>query len=185
LPSDHWRLGISGRYIPERNDVDDNRVNELQNVDASGMLGVMGGYDFIAGPQQDLGVMVDAKTDVSGNDNGSLATLQGFYGTVLGPRSRLGLSVDTTWANNVYMKSYFGVTEKNAERSGLHPFNAHPALKDVGATVAYTYAFGERWGITALARYDRLLNDAADSPIVDDSGDPNQFIVGLLVNFTF
>jgi outer membrane scaffolding protein for murein synthesis (MipA/OmpV family) len=58
-------------------------------------------------------------------------------------------------------------------------------LKDAGVTVSYSYAFAERWGVTALARYDRLLNDAADSPIVDDRGDANQFILGLLVNFTF
>jgi MipA family protein len=184
LPSDHWRLGISGRYIPERNDVDDNRVNELQNVDASGMLGVMGGYDFIAGPQRDLGVMIDVKTDVS-SDNGTLATLQGFYNSVLGPRSRFGLSVDTTWADDNYMSSYFGVNGSNAARSGLHQFHASEGLKDAGVTVSYSYAFGERWGVTVLGRYDRLLNDAADSPIVDDRGDPNQFIVGLLVNFTF
>jgi MipA family protein len=184
LPSDHWRLGVSGRYIPERDDVEDNRVDDLHAVDAAAMLGVMAGYDFFAGPEQDLGIMVDVKQDVSGN-NGATATLQGFYGAALGPRSRFGLSIDTTWADDDYMSSYFGVNANNAARSGLDRFNADAGLKDVGATVSYTYAFGERWGITALARYDRLLNDAADSPIVDDRGDANQFILGLLVNFTF
>ena len=184
LPSDHWRLGISGRYIPERDHVDDNRVDRLNSVDASGMLGVMGGYDFIAGPQKDLGIMVDVKQDVT-SDNGLLATLRGFYATALGPRSKFQLSADTTWANDDYMSSYFGVSSSNAARSGLHQFNADAGIKDVGVTVGYTYAVGEKWGITALARYDRLLNDAADSPIVDDAGDPNQIIVGLLVNFTF
>jgi outer membrane protein len=184
LPSDHWRLGVSGRYIPERNDVEDDRVDRFHSVDASGMLGVMGGYDFIAGPQQDLGVMIDVKTDVS-SDNGTLATLQGFYSSVLGPRSRFGVSVDTTWADDNYMSSYFGVSGSNAARSGLHRYDANEGLKDAGVTVSYSYAFAERWGVTALARYDRLLNDAADSPIVDDRGDANQFILGLLVNFTF
>ena len=82
------------------------------------MLGIMAGYDFFAEPQQDLGIMVDVKQDVSGN-NGATATLQGFYGTVLGPRSRFRLSIDSTWADDDYMSSYFGVNANNAARSGL------------------------------------------------------------------
>ena len=183
LPSEHWRLGVSGRYIPERNDVQDNRVDDLHTVDAAAMLGVMGGYDFIAGPR-DLGIMLDAKQDVA-NNNGATVTLQGFYAAPLGQRSRMGLTIDGTWADDDYMSSYFGVNANNAARSGLHQFNADAGFKDAGITLSYTYAFGERWGLTALARYDRLFGDAADSPIVDDRGDANQFILGLLVNFTF
>jgi outer membrane scaffolding protein for murein synthesis (MipA/OmpV family) len=33
----------------------------------------------------------------------------------------------------------------------------------------------------ALANYTRLINDAADSPVVDDVGDENQFFAGALV----
>jgi outer membrane scaffolding protein for murein synthesis (MipA/OmpV family) len=97
----------------------------------------------------------------------------------------MGLTIDGTWADDDYMSSYFGVNANNAARSGLHQFNADAGFKDAGITLSYTYAFGERWGLTALARYDRLFGDAADSPIVDDRGDANQFILGLLVNFTF
>ena len=34
-------------------------------------------------------------------------------------------------------------------------------------------------------RYARMLNDAEESPVVDDRGDANQFVVVLLANFTF
>jgi MipA family protein len=184
LPSDHWRLGVSGRYIPERDDVDDDVVDELDSVDASFLLGIMAGYDFIGDRQQDLGIMLDAKQDVS-SDNGFLGTIQGFYGTALGNRSRLGLGVETTWASEDYMSSYFGVSASDAAQSGLSPFDADEGFKDVAVSASYTYAFGERWSLTGVGRYARLLNDAEDSPIVDDRGDANQFVVGLLANFTF
>lgn len=184
LPSDNWRLGLSGRYIPKRDDVDDDIVDELDSVDESLLLGVMAGYDFIAGRQRDLGILVDVKQDVGG-DNGFLGTIQGFYGTGIGDRSRLGLGIETTWASEDYMSSYFGVSAGDAVQSGLDQFDADEGLKDVAVSVSYTYAFGERWSVTGVGRYARLLNDAEDSPIVDDRGDANQFVAGLLANFTF
>jgi outer membrane scaffolding protein for murein synthesis (MipA/OmpV family) len=30
-----------------------------------------------------------------------------------------------------------------------------------------------------------LIDDAEDSPVVDDAGDENQFFAGALVNYTF
>ena len=43
----------------------------------------------------------------------------------------------------------------------------------------------ESWSPTGIAGYTRMLGDAADSPIVDDAGDANQFRAGVLVNYTF
>ena len=83
------------------------------------------------------------------------------------------------------MSSYFGVSGEDAAQSGLDQFDADEGLKDVAVSVSYTYAFGERWSVTGIGRYARLLNDAEDSPIVDDRGDANQFVAGLLANFTF
>ena len=48
LPDDHWRLGIAGQFIRERDDVENNQVDELKSVDPSVMLGLIGGYDFLA-----------------------------------------------------------------------------------------------------------------------------------------
>jgi outer membrane scaffolding protein for murein synthesis (MipA/OmpV family) len=35
------------------------------------------------------------------------------------------------------------------------------------------------------ARYSRLLNDAEDTPIVEDRGTPNQWIYGLAVAYAW
>ena len=83
------------------------------------------------------------------------------------------------------MSSYFGVSAGDAAQSGLDQFDADEGFKDVALSVSYTYAFGERWSVTGVSRYARLLDDAEDSPVVDDRGDANQFLAGLLANFTF
>ncbi len=39
------------------------------------------------------------------------------------------------------------------------------------------------WNVTAIGGYTRLLNDDADSPIVDDVGSADQFFVGIAVSY--
>jgi outer membrane protein len=52
-------------------------------------------------------------------------------------------------------------------------------------TGTLSYRFTEAWSLTGLAAYSRLFSQAADSPIVDDEGNENQFLAGLLVNYSF
>ena len=184
LPSDRWRLGLSGQFIKERDDVENEQVDELEKVDPSFMLGAIAGYDFFADPQQDLVLEVEARQDVA-NDNGFLATVRGVYGSRLTERWRLDASLGSTWASEDYMSSYFGIDAGDAARSGLDPFSADEGFKDVSFGGALTYRLFERLSISALANYTRLIDDAEDSPVVDDAGDENQFFGGALVNYTF
>ena len=39
IPSPIWKAGVVGEYIPERDDVDNNRVDRLEDVDTSLMFG--------------------------------------------------------------------------------------------------------------------------------------------------
>jgi MipA family protein len=184
LPSDHWRLGLAGQFIKERDNVENDQVDDLEKVDPSVMLGAVGGYDFFADPQQDLVLEVEGRQDVA-NDNGFLITARGTYGGQLGQRWRLNASVGSTWASDDYMSSYFGIDGADAARSGLPEYSADEGFKDVSVGAALTYRLFERWSISALGSYTRLIDDAADSPVVDDVGDENQFFGGALVNYRF
>jgi outer membrane protein len=184
LPSDHWRLGLSGQFIRERDDVDNNQVDDLEKVDPSVMLGAMGGYDFFADPREHLMLEVDVRQDVA-NDNGFLASVRGLYGRPFADGWRFDAVVGSTWASDDYMSSYFGIDGADAARSGLDQFSADEGFKDVSVAGALSYRFFERWSVTALVSYTRLLDDAADSPVVDDVGNENQFFTGALVNYTF
>jgi MipA family protein len=184
LPSDHWRLGLAGQFIKERDDVENDQVDALEKVDPSVMLGIVGGYDFLADPQQDLVLEVEARQDVA-NDNGFLATIRGTHGSRLTERWRLDASVGSTWASEDYMSSYFGIDAADAARSGLDQFSADEGFKDFSIAGALTYQLFERVSVSALANYTRLIEDAEDSPVVDDAGDENQFFAGALVNYRF
>jgi outer membrane scaffolding protein for murein synthesis (MipA/OmpV family) len=83
------------------------------------------------------------------------------------------------------MSSYFGIDAADAARSGLDEFSADEGFKDVSFGGGVTYRLFDRLSVSALATYARLLDDAEDSPVVDDAGDENQFFGGALVNYTF
>jgi outer membrane scaffolding protein for murein synthesis (MipA/OmpV family) len=93
--------------------------------------------------------------------------------------------VSSTWADEDYMSSYFGIDAADAARSGLDEFSADEGFKDVTFGGGVSYRLFDRWSVSAIATYARLIDDAADSPVVDDVGDENQFFAGALVNYTF
>ena len=77
------------------------------------------------------------------------------------------------------------MTSGDASRSGLDTYDAHSGFKNVGVSASLTYALTPHWSLTGLASYERLLGDAADSPVVDDRGSENQVVGAALVNYRF
>ena len=175
MPDPHWRLGLAGQFIKERDHhVHDNAVGDLESVDPSVMLGVIAGYDFLADPRRIWRLEIEARQDIA-NGNGALVTLRGVYGTPLSERWRIDSSIERTWASDDYMSAYFGIDAANAARSGLEQHNADAGFEDVAFGGTLTYSFSPRWSVSGLASYTRLVGDAADSPVVKDRGDENQF----------
>lgn len=95
----------------------------------------------------------------------------------LGPR--------VTLSDSKYQRAYFGVNTNAAARTGLPVYSPGGGLQAAGAAATALYQFDERWGIYGFAKYDRLVRDAADSPIVRSIGSRNQFSGGAALTFTF
>jgi len=97
----------------------------------------------------------------------------------LGPRFSL---VDRS-----YMNKFFGVDAYEALLNGtLYPFTpSGGGAKSVGLTGSVTYQWSEAWSTSAYAKYNRLLGDAAASPIPTQLGSRNQFTIGLSVAYSF
>ncbi len=97
----------------------------------------------------------------------------------IGPRVR--------WADDNWHDSYFGVTPAVAAQTGLAPFDPNSGIYAVSGVASARQQFGggDRWGIHAFVRYDRLVGDAADSPIVAAFGSRDQYSAGLGLSYTF
>jgi MipA family protein len=184
LPSDHWRLGISGRYQPDYDNVDNSRVQDLKDTDATGLLGLTVGYDFFAERAQDLAVELDAQYDVL-EGNGGILTPRLRWQAPLGRQMVVGAAISTTWGSEDYMGNRFSINSDDSARSGLDGYDADSGVKNTMVTGTASYRFAAAWSLTGIVAYSRLFSEASDSPIVDDEGDENQFVGGLLVNYSF
>jgi outer membrane protein len=77
------------------------------------------------------------------------------------------------------------VTPAAAVASGLPAFQPRSGFYAAGVMAGLTYRLGRNWGLRSYVGYDRLINDAADSPIVRNFGSRDQFSggAGLFLEF--
>ena len=95
----------------------------------------------------------------------------------IGPRVTLG--------DAKYHRAYFGVTPAAATTSGLPAYDPGGGIQSVGITAGYHRMLGKRWGIAVYGRYDRLIGDAADSPVTRQLGSRSQPSGGIALSYTF
>lgn len=96
----------------------------------------------------------------------------------IGPRVRL--------ANARYVRAFYGINPDQSELTGLPIYEADGGLHSAGALGYAKYRLTDRVGLEAYARYDRLLGDAADSPLVLSAvGSRDQFEAGIGLSYSF
>jgi outer membrane scaffolding protein for murein synthesis (MipA/OmpV family) len=90
-----------------------------------------------------------------------------------------------TWTDGTYQDAWFGVSPAGAAASGLPAFDADGGLQAVGAVASLHKRITPRWGLYGYAKYDRLVGDAARSPIVRQLGSRDQVSGGIGLSYTF
>ena len=178
VPSKAYSFGPVLNYRQGRDDVDNDRVDAMKDIDDAFEAGFYGIYDINS---WQLGAELLA--DVSNEHDGLLARVSVGYRWKAAGDLTIIPRVSTTYADSNYMDTYFGVNSDNRGTSSLADFEADSGLKDVGVSLVFDYTPWEQWGITGLLSYSALLNDAKDSPIVDDEGDDKQMTFGLMATY--
>jgi hypothetical protein len=92
------------------------------------------------------------------------------------------------FASDHFTDRYFGINGANLaafpERGGV-PYRADGGLTSIRIPFQVSSQFDRHWGLTLAGRYERLLGDAKDSPIVDRRGSANQWVFGGAINYVF
>ena len=180
VPNSAWEIGPALGFRYERNDPDNDRVKRMDDIDfateAGGFISYQSGSWFGT-----LGVMAD----ISDTYGGYIGDLQGGYKQKISDFFSLKYTVSMSYADDEYMEEYFGVDASDAASSGLPPFDADGGIKDYGLGISANYKFNKTWGLLANFNYYRLVDDAEDSPIVDDEGDKNQYKAALALSYSF
>jgi len=172
-------MGPLVRAYGGRDESDSDVLSGLGDTDQS--VGIGGFIEFRAGAW--LANLSVSPQDV-GND-GTLAAFDIKYTASIQDGLKLSTGLSASWADDDYIQGYFGVTDAQATQSGLSRFDSKSGFKDVGLQMKASYAVSPHWSLEGQAGYWRLLNDAADSPIVKDEGSADQIrgLVGLSYQF--
>ncbi len=164
-------FGLRGgiRYIGNRRPSDDDSLEGTNTIDRSVELGIGLGYqaeDWRAFGEVRYGVLGhNAWVGEAGAD--ALFRPSDDLLINLGPRAHFG--------SDRFMDTYFGVSgEEAATAPRLDEFSASGGLYAVGVELGARYEFSDRWGLEGAASYDRLVEDAGDSPITE-AGSRDQF----------
>ncbi|MDJ1159383.1 MipA/OmpV family protein [Chelatococcus sp. SYSU_G07232] len=180
LDAGGFRIGPVARYSTGRYLSDDRRLYGLDKIDWSVEPGVFVEYY----PVDNLRARMEIRHGINGHDgfvgNAAIDLIHRFDRFTLsgGPRLALG--------DSNYMDTMFGVSAREAAVNGrVIPFKANGGVKSLGASAALSYAWSEEWTTTVHGGYDRLVGDAADSPITRAFGSRDQFSFGLSAAYSF
>jgi outer membrane protein len=116
---------------------------------------------------------------------------------VVVPVGQLQLSAGPrlTLASASMMNTYFGVTAAEAAATAalvattglaaLPVYTASGGVYSWGAGGKAKFRWSKEWAAHTFLEYSRLSGDAANSPIITQRGNPNQWIVGLGATYSF
>ncbi len=181
-PEGLYRAAVSASYNNGRDQDDNTALNGMGDI-GSHAIGTIG-LEFDAknsGLQYGLGYSADLTDETKGG------TIDAELGYAYPLRKNLILTAtgSTSWANKDHMQSYFGVSTAQAGTSSNAKFEASSGFKSAGAGLELTWLVNDNWIVNTTVEYTRLLNDAADSPLVKDQGSANQLAASAALIYAF
>lgn len=186
LPYEGVESGPMLNYRPGRKRVDNQAVRQLPNIDNGAEAGGFVRYWLpLDLARQRIGVEFSGAADFT----------NAYYGWWLQPALayRAGISDSVSfmgrayadYANKDYMQTYFGINANQSARSGLRERDADAGFKDVGLTLGVNWQFTKHWFTGVVGTYERMIDDAASSPVTRDAGNKNQGSGGVYIGYKF
>lgn len=188
IPHPVWRAGPAfGAALPRNDSADNEIIALLPDVDLSVEVGGFVGFETPVGglPEGRVSGEVAVRQDIAGGHEGLVMKADLDYFFAATNRLRFSVGANATYAGQDYYDSFFTVTPEASLASGLAPFEADSGLKDVGVEANMILSFSPQYALFVRGAYNRLLDDAADSPVVDVAGDANQVFVGGGLFYSF
>ncbi len=179
IDNSQWKLGvgIGARFSRARTESDDARLHGLGDIDNTPRASLFADYSA-----RWWGVRGGISTDVGGNRQGTLATLDLEAKYRLGDRVSFSAGPGLTWADGKYTQTFFGIDAAQASRSGRPQYSAEGGLNSVRFSVGMGYLITPQWRLDARASLVTLRGDAADSPITLRK---SQNVAALFVSYRF
>ena len=179
--ADGWSAGPLLNYVSGRNA--NGSLRGLRDVPDMALLGGFVQYspaDFWRVYAQ-LGQAVGG----AGGQGGVLGQVGGELGYPLGLGIIGSSQLAVHFADGRQMSTFFGVSDSEAQASGISAYKASGGLQNVTMTQNVEFPLAQHWSLVTSASWVHLLGSAADSSIVREQGDVNQGSVQVAVSYKF
>ncbi|MEM5388522.1 MipA/OmpV family protein [Paraburkholderia phymatum] len=170
-----------------RNDVDDPVVAQVHNVDTTLEGGGFVGYEYshVGDVPYRLRGEITVVTNAGVVYSGARVSLNTSAWFPVHARIFIGGGLGATWVSGGFNETYYGVTAQDAAKSGLPAYTPGGGLNQITSWVAAIYQISPSWYAGAMVYYQRLMDDAANSPIVTQRGTRNQITYGVGIAYAF
>lgn len=190
-----WGMGpAAGARLNRTGHIGDVRVRALGELDPAWEVGGWAGVTrrgVLTSGEDSLSLRVSALADVSGAHESYTIVPAVEYSMPVSKSTLVGLSLSADYVGKGYGRHYFDVSAAGSQASGLAPYAgaAKAGFMRVsgGLLVAHSLSGDLRkgWALIGGMTYGRLLGRYADSPIVRDAGDRDQWLGGVGVAYSF
>ncbi len=177
LDHNDMKFGLSIGYSLGRDEDISSDLEGLGDIAGGATTNLLFKWEF-----EDFSFNARYEQQVTGADTGFQTHIGLGYELQLGEKIILKPSVKTTYSSADYVEEYFSISPGQSARSGLSDYDASSGFKSLGFQTISIYNLNRHWGGLAMAGYERLLGDTADSPIVTDE---NQYYIGIGVSYMF
>lgn len=146
-----------------RDSSDHSHLRGLPDVKFHGLAGA-----FVEYSPGRASFSIDARQALK-SGYGATVDLGASYAVFQSEASTIKLGVNTSWANDDYMDTWFGVSNASAARSreGLSAYSASSGFKSAALSSTWLYRFNKNWMTSTTVGVKTLLGDARDSSIVE------------------
>jgi outer membrane protein len=174
------RAGPVAKFEAARKQFNYPELNGLGDVKAAIQLG--GFVEYY--PVDWFRTRVELREGVVG-PNGTVADFSADFIVPVIQRLTISAGPRFTWESTKATAPYFGIDAVQATASGLPLFNAKGGAHSYGAGAQISYRINPQWEVHSYVEYERLLGDAAASPLVTLRGSPNQTSFGIGFSYSF
>lgn len=196
VPLREVRAGPLVRFRQRRDDdVDDQVVKQMRPVATATEIGAFAAYHLPldANPMHKLVFYADVVGNTNNVYDGATGNISATYWhpfeqAVYGYKLIGTLGFGMFFASDHFNNKYFGVNGSDVAlfpgRNGV-PFKPGGGLTSLKIPFSLTTTVEKQWLVTLVGRWERLLGDPADSPVVGGRGNMNQWSIGAAAAYLF
>jgi outer membrane protein len=174
------RAGPVAKFKSARNANSYSELNGLGDVKATFEIG--GFVEYY--PVDWLRTRIEVRQGIGGH-TGIVADFSADAVIPLNERFTISAGPRFTVESAQATSPYFGINSIQAMATGLPMFNARGGMHSVGVGAQVSYKIDPRWEVHSYIEYEKLLGDAAASPLVTLRGSPNQTTFGIGASYSF